>query len=94
MNRPCNATELRMFIGRINYYRDMWSSRAHILKRSTNLFILKKKAPIKWKDEMQKVFDKMCLQMAANALALQLILTIMKGSTCTLTPLTSSLVHV
>ncbi len=30
---------------------------------------LKKKAPIKWTDEMQKVFDKMHLLMAANALA-------------------------
>jgi hypothetical protein len=30
---------------------------------------LKKKAPIKWTDEMQKVFDKMRLLMAADALA-------------------------
>jgi hypothetical protein len=30
---------------------------------------LKKKAPIKWTDEMQKAFDKMRLLMAANALA-------------------------
>jgi hypothetical protein len=30
---------------------------------------LKKKAPIKWTDEMQKAFDKMCLLMAADALA-------------------------
>jgi hypothetical protein len=28
-----------------------------------------KKKPIKWTDEMQKAFDKMCLLMAANALA-------------------------
>jgi hypothetical protein len=30
---------------------------------------LKKKAPIKWTDEMQKAFDKMPLLMVANALA-------------------------
>jgi hypothetical protein len=30
---------------------------------------LKKKAPIKWTDEMQKAFDKMHLLMAADALA-------------------------
>jgi hypothetical protein len=30
---------------------------------------LKKKTPIKWTDEMQQVFDKMCLLMAADALA-------------------------
>jgi hypothetical protein len=28
-----------------------------------------KKAPIKWTDEMQKEFNKMCLLMAADALA-------------------------
>jgi hypothetical protein len=32
MDCPCNATELCMFIGCINYYRDMWPSCAHILK--------------------------------------------------------------
>jgi hypothetical protein len=30
---------------------------------------LKKKAPIKWTDEMQKALNKMHLLMAANALA-------------------------
>jgi hypothetical protein len=56
----CNATELCMFIGCVNYYHDMWPSRAHILKPLT---------PIKWTDEMQKAFDKMHLLMAVNALA-------------------------
>jgi hypothetical protein len=69
MNRPCNATELRMFIGCLNYYRDMWLSRAHVLKPLTDQSGLKKKAPIKWTDEMQKAFNKMHLLMAANALA-------------------------
>jgi hypothetical protein len=32
MDHPCNATELRMFIGCFNYYRDMWPNRAHVLK--------------------------------------------------------------
>ena len=61
MDRPCNATELCMFIGCVNYYR--------ILKRLTDQSSLKKKAPIKWADEMQKTFDKMRLLMAADALA-------------------------
>jgi hypothetical protein len=39
---PCNATELRMFIGCINYYRDMWLSCAHILKPLTDQSGLKK----------------------------------------------------
>jgi hypothetical protein len=69
MDCPCNATELGMFIGCANHYRDMWPSRAHILKPLTDQSNLKKRAPIKWADEMQKAFDKMRLLMAANALA-------------------------
>jgi hypothetical protein len=69
MDRLCNATELRMFIGCINYYHDMWPSHAHILKSLTNQSGLKKKTPIKWTDDMQQAFDKMRLLMAANALA-------------------------
>ncbi len=69
MDRPCNATELRMFIGCVNYYRDMWPSRAHILKPLTDQSGLKKRAPINWADDMQQAFDKMRLLMAADALA-------------------------
>ncbi len=69
MDCPCNTTELRMFIGCVYYYCDMWPSCAHILKPLTDQSSLKKAAPIKWSDEMQNAFDKMCLLMAANALA-------------------------
>jgi hypothetical protein len=69
MDHPCNATELHMFIGFVNYYRDMWPSRAHILKLLTDQSGMKNRAPIKWTDEMQKWFDKTRLLMAANALA-------------------------
>jgi hypothetical protein len=47
----------------------MWPSHAHILKPLTDQSSLKEKAIIKWTDEMQKAFDKMCLLMAADALA-------------------------
>jgi hypothetical protein len=69
MDCPCNATELRMFIGCINYYCDMWPSCAHILKPLKDQSGLKKKAPIKWTDYIQQAFDKMHLLMAADALA-------------------------
>jgi hypothetical protein len=69
MDHPCNATELCMFIGCVNYYHDMWPSCAHILKPLIDQSGLKKCAPIKWTDEMQQVLDKMCLLMAADALA-------------------------
>ncbi len=69
MDHPHNATELRMFIGCVNYNRDMWPSCAHILKPLTDQSGLTKRAPIKWTDEMQQAFDKTRLLMAADALA-------------------------
>jgi hypothetical protein len=69
MDHLCNATKLRMIIGCVNYYFDMWPSHAHILKTLTDQSGLKKKAPIKWTDEIQKVFNKMHLLMAVDALA-------------------------
>ncbi len=69
MDHPCNTTDMRMFIGCVNYCRDMWLGCAHILKPLTDQSGLKKRAPIKWTDEMQHLFDKMHLLMAANALA-------------------------
>jgi hypothetical protein len=69
MDLPRNAMELCMFFGCVNYYCDMWPSCAHILQLLKNQSHLKKKAPIKWTDEMQKAFDKMHLLIAANALA-------------------------
>jgi hypothetical protein len=54
MDHPCNATELRMLIGCIYYYRNIWPSCAHNLKPLTDQSGLNKKAPIKWTDEMQK----------------------------------------
>ena len=69
MDRPRNSTELRMFIGAVNFYRDMWPSRAHVLKPLTDQSGLKKKTPLNWTDEMQTAFDKMRYLMAADALA-------------------------
>jgi hypothetical protein len=69
MGCPHNATGLRMFIGCVNYYRDMWPSCAYILIPLIHQSGLKKRAPIKWTDVMQQAFDKMRLLMAADALA-------------------------
>ena len=67
--RPKTSTELRKFIGMVNYYRDMWPSRAHILKPLTDQSGLKKGAPLDWTDEMETAFVKMRLLLAADALA-------------------------
>ena len=69
MDRPRTSTELRMFIGCVNYYKDMWPSRAHILKPLTDLSGLPKRTKLKWTPSLQKAFDKMRLIMAADCLA-------------------------
>jgi hypothetical protein len=55
MDCPCNATELRIYIGCVKYYCDMLPNHAHILKPLIDQSGLKKRAPIKWTSEMQRV---------------------------------------
>ena len=69
MDRPRTPTELIMFVDCVNYYRDMFPSRAHILKPLTDNSGLKKKYILEWKDKMQNSFDKMRIFMVADALA-------------------------
>ena len=75
IDRPQNATELRMFVGCVNYYRDIWPSHAHVLKPLTDQSVLKRSASIKWTNEMQQAFDKMHLLMAADVLQPTQIIT-------------------
>jgi hypothetical protein len=69
MDRPKTPKELRKFIGMVNYYRDMWPSRAHILKPLTDHAGLKKGQPLIWTDEMQATFEKMKMLCTADVLA-------------------------
>ncbi|KAL7506671.1 hypothetical protein ACHAXN_004878 [Cyclotella atomus] len=68
MDRPRTPKELRRFIGCVNYYRDMWPSRAHILKPLTDQAGLKKGEKPNWTPDMQTAFNKMRLLLAADAL--------------------------
>jgi hypothetical protein len=69
MDRPRTPKELRRVIGCVNYYSNMWPSRAHVLKPLTDQAGFKKGEKLNWTSTMQTAFDKMCLLLAADALA-------------------------
>ena len=39
MQRPTNVTEVRRLIGMVQYYRDLWPRRSHILEPFTSIFL-------------------------------------------------------
>jgi hypothetical protein len=67
-----NLKQLRGFIGIVNYYRDMWPHRSHILSPlTTKTGALKKGVetpPFKWTPEMQKAFEEVKALIAAEVL--------------------------
>ncbi len=52
---PKNKRQLRRFLGMINYYRDMWQRRSHILAPLTDM--VSKSAPWIWTDKQQNAFE-------------------------------------
>ena len=52
MDRPRTSTELSLFIVADNYYRDMWPSRAHVLKPLKDFSGLKKRKTINWTQDI------------------------------------------
>ena len=54
MEEPKTKTQLRAFIGLVNYYRDMWRRRSHVLAPLTGL--TSKNVPWKWGEEEKKAF--------------------------------------
>ena len=57
LDRPRTPKALRSFIGAVNFHRNMWIRRSHVLDPLTRL--LKKDIKFKWGVKEQEAFDKM-----------------------------------
>ena len=57
MDRPTTVTEVRRFIGMIQYYQDLWPRRSHILQPFSDISSGKKGAKIKWSEELETAFN-------------------------------------
>ena len=57
LDRPNTVTQLRSFIGMINFYRDFWQKRSHILAPLTALTKTPKGQPLNWTEECTKAFQ-------------------------------------
>ena len=55
MAPPNNKKEMCLFIGIVNYYRDVWDRRSHLIHPLTSL--TSNKVKLKCTDVEQKVFD-------------------------------------
>jgi hypothetical protein len=61
---PKTEKQVRSFLGMVNFYKDMWRHRSHLLAPLTDLTsnkdgtVGKKRGPIKWEKVHQEAFDK------------------------------------
>ena len=58
MERPTTVTEVRRLIGMVQYYRDLWPRRSHILEPFTAISAGKKGTKIQWTPELETAFHK------------------------------------
>jgi hypothetical protein len=72
MDAPSNLKQLQGFVGMVNFYRDMWPHRAHILAPLTAKTGAPKKGAKQlkfvWTEDIQTAFKRMKAMMAADVL--------------------------
>jgi len=66
LSSPKTRKQLRSFIGMVNFYRDAWRHRSHLLSPLTKLMSPKK--PFKWTNEEQQAFEEIKNHITAESL--------------------------
>ena len=66
MDRPRNRTQVRSFIGAVNYYRSLWPRRAHFMKPLSEL--TSSKVSFEWDETKEEAFCTLKSIMAADCL--------------------------
>ena len=65
---PKTVRQLRTFLGMVNFYRDMWRRRSHILAPLTKLVGANPKNKFQWGPEQQTAFDEIKKAMSNETL--------------------------
>ena len=68
LKRPTTTTEVRRVIGLVQYYRDLWQKRSHILAPLTDLSKGPKHKKIEWKDEHEQAFKALKLMVSKEVI--------------------------
>ena len=65
MQRPSTLKEMRTFIGAVNYYRDLWPQRSHVLAPLSDKV---GKKSFEWTPRMDRAFQEMKSLVATDTL--------------------------
>jgi hypothetical protein len=68
IERPKTTTEIKSLIGMVQYYRDMWKSRSHVIAPLTEASTGPKGSKIQWTEELEHSFTKLKEMVSADTL--------------------------
>jgi hypothetical protein len=68
LDRPQTVKQLRSFLGLVNYYRDFWKRRSHILAPLSSMTKLNPKQKLPWNDEHEAAFKQIKALLAEEVL--------------------------